>query len=53
MTRARRLSERSRVQRDTDVLIMSMFCASFLASAVQFLVAYALLSEETGMDGTE
>ena len=53
MTRARRLSERSRVQRDTDVLIMSMFCASFLASAVQFLVAYALLSEETGMGGTE
>ena len=46
MTRARRLRERSRDP-------MSMFCAPFLASAVQFLVAYALLSEETGMDGTE
>ena len=54
MTRARRLEsrlrERSRDQR-RSVVCMYVLCPLF--SLVQFLVAYALLSEETGMGGTE
>ena len=50
MTRARRLRERSRVSK-RSVVYMYVLCPLF--SLVQFLVAYALLSEETGMGGTE